>query len=152
MLCSRREGLFALLAALPAAGLAAEAREETRTARSAVDATLPSKAYRFEDLPVRKSDGNRFRPVLEGLTHSGCPLEVHETDLAPGGTPHPPHHHVHEEMFLVREGAIEVTINGRSTQLGPGSLAFIASNDEHGIRNAGVTHAQYFVIAIGNET
>ncbi len=139
MICSRREGLLALFAALPAVGVAAE------------KSALPSKAFRFEDLPVRKSDGSSFRPVLEGLTHSGCRLEVHETDLAPGGMPHPPHHHVHEEMFLVREGTIEVTINGRSTQLGPGSVAFIASNDEHGIRNAGETHAQYFVIAIGNK-
>ncbi len=139
MLCSRREGLLALLAALPAVGLAAE------------KAVLPSKTYRFEDLRVERSDGNSFRPVLEGLTHSGCHIEVHETDLAPGGRPHPPHHHAHEEMFLVREGTVEVTINARGTKLGPGSVAFVASNDEHGIRNAGDTHAQYFVIALGNE-
>ncbi len=140
MLCSRREGLLSLLAALPAVWLAGE------------KSVLPSAAYRFEDLPVRKSGDNSFRPLLEGVTASGCRLEVHESDLAPGGTPHPPHHHVHEEMFLVREGTLEVTINGRSAELGPGSVAFVASNDEHGIRNTTATHAQYFVLAIGNRT
>ncbi len=127
-----------MLAALPSVGIAAE------------KAALPSKVYRLEDLRVERSDGNSFRPVLEGFTHAGCPIAVHETDLAPGGMPHPPHRHVHEEMFLVREGTVEVTINGRSTKLGPGSVAFVASNDEHGIRNAGDTQAQYFVIGLGN--
>jgi len=118
---------------------------------SAEKGPLASQAFRFEDLRVNTSGKNRFRPVLEGQMHAGCALEVHETDLAPGERPHPPHHHVHEEMFLVREGTVEVTLNGKSTKLGPGSVAFIASGDEHGIRNAGETHAQYFVIGLGND-
>jgi len=99
---------------------------------AAEDSVLPSKAYRFEDLPVHRSEQNASRPVLEGETHSGWHIELHESDLQPGGMPHPPHHHVHEEMFLVREGTLEVTIAGRTSRLGPGSVAFVASNDEHG--------------------
>ena len=30
-------------------------------------------------------------------------------DLSP-----PPHHHVHEEMIMIREGTMEVTIAGKS--------------------------------------
>jgi hypothetical protein len=30
-------------------------------------------------------------------------------------------------------------------------VAYVASNEEHGIRNAGAAHAQYFVIALGGE-
>jgi len=118
---------------------------------AAADSTLPSKAYRFEDLPVHRSAQNASRPVLEGETHSGWHIELHESDLQPGGTPHPPHHHVHEEMFLVREGTLEVTIAGRTSRLGPGSAAFVASNDEHGIRNVGADDAQYFVLALGRD-
>jgi len=128
-----------LAAPMASAGLAAQ------------NASLPSKTYRFEDLPVRTSGNNRFRPILEGVTHQGYRIEMHGSDLAPGGTPHPAHRHAHEEVFLVREGALEVTIGGRSSQLGPGSVAFIGSNDEHGIRNAGTTHAEYFVIALGSD-
>jgi mannose-6-phosphate isomerase-like protein (cupin superfamily) len=65
--------------------------------------------------------------------------------------PHPPHHHPHEEMFLIREGTLEVTINGKSTQLGPGSVGFVGSNDEHGIRNIGTTPTEYFVVALGKD-
>jgi quercetin dioxygenase-like cupin family protein len=120
-------------------------------AAAAEEPSLPSKAFRFEDLPVNVSGENRFRPVLEGTTHEGVRLEAHETDLAPGGMPHPPHRHRHEEMFLVREGTVEVTIAGRSSLLGPGGVAFIASNEEHGIRNAGSTHAEYFVLGLGSD-
>lgn len=115
------------------------------------EARLSSKAYRFEDLPVRSNGQNRFWPILKGVTHEGLPLEVHQSELAPGERPHPPHRHKHEEMFLVREGVVEFTVEGKSTKLGPGSAAFVASNDEHGIRNAGTTAARYFVVALGKD-
>jgi mannose-6-phosphate isomerase-like protein (cupin superfamily) len=74
---------------------------------------------------------------------------VHETVLEPAATPHPPHRHAHSEMWLIREGVVEITINGKSSQIGPGSAAFVASNEEHGIRNPGTTAASYFVVAVG---
>lgn len=119
------------------------------SAYGAEETTLTSQARRFEDLKASKGKASTFREILKGKTHEGCSLEVHETDLAPGAMPHPPHHHANEEMFFIREGAVEVTIAGKKTWLGPGGAAFVASNDEHGIRNAGSTHAQYFVIEIG---
>ena len=100
---------------------------------------LSSKAFPYEEMPVRKRDGNESRPILSGELHSGGYLEVHQTRLAPRGMPHPPHHHLHEEMFLIREGTLEVTINGQSTRLDRGSVAFVGSNDEHGIRNPGTS-------------
>jgi quercetin dioxygenase-like cupin family protein len=113
---------------------------------------LPSKAYKFEDLPIKVSGQNRTRAVLNGATHSGFPVDVHLTELGPGQAPHPPHHHSHEEMILIQQGTVEVTISGNSTTLGPGSSAYVASNEEHGWRNVGTENAQYFVIALGAES
>jgi len=138
MKCSRRQTFFCIPALVASHTLAA-------------DAAIPSMAVRFEDLPVESGEGRAFRRILEGKTHSGWRIEMHETDLAPGAMPHPPHHHAHEEAFLIREGTLEVTIAGRASRLGPGSVAYVASNEEHGLRNAGATHAQYFVIALGGE-
>ena len=109
---------------------------------------LTSKVYEFQNLPLHRGPTNTLRPVLEGLTHEDCRIEMHESDLPPGGLPHPPHHHRHEEMFMVRQGTLEITIKGKSSKMGPGSVAFVASNDEHGVHNAGDDHAQYFVLAI----
>jgi quercetin dioxygenase-like cupin family protein len=110
--------------------------------------TLPSKTYRFEDLPVRTNGQNRGRAVLHGKTRKGASIELHETELAPGQMPHAAHHHEHEEMVFIREGTLEVTINGRSDTLGPGSVVYVASNEEHGWRNAGKGQAHYFVLAL----
>ena len=104
MALSRRDCGLLLLPALLA---------RVQTARAT---PLKSRAYNFEELSVRASGANSVRAVLEGETHEGLPVELHETQLAPGGQPHPPHRHVHEEVFLIREGTVEVTIVNRRPQ------------------------------------
>lgn len=114
-------------------------------------AKLPSKTFRFEDLPVKQNGANASRAIMNGLTHSDFAIEVHETDLAPGQAPHAPHRHVHEEMVIMIQGTIEFTVNGTPQRLGPGSVAFAASNDEHGQRNVGDGVARYVVVALGRD-
>jgi mannose-6-phosphate isomerase-like protein (cupin superfamily) len=146
MSTTRREILFLLsglissaveLAALPNQGLPNH------------DNSLPSTTYPFSELPVRTADGVAIRPVLKGKLATAESLEVHETTLPPGGMPHAPHHHVHSEMWLIREGTVQLTINGTSHVMEPGSVGFVHSNDEHGIKNVGTTPATYFVVAVG---
>jgi quercetin dioxygenase-like cupin family protein len=110
---------------------------------------LPSATFLFEKLPVQVSNNAEIRPILKGKLETGESLEVHETTLQPGGAPHPPHRHEHSEMWLIREGTVELTINGASNRMGPGGLGFVCSNEEHGIKNVGPTAATYFVVAIG---
>jgi mannose-6-phosphate isomerase-like protein (cupin superfamily) len=113
------------------------------------DDSMPSATFPFDKLPVNKSNNAEIRPVLKGELATGESLETHETTLPPGAAPHPPHHHVHSEMWLIREGTVELTINGQRYQLGPGSVGFVRSNEEHGITNIGTTPATYFVVAVG---
>lgn len=120
-------------------------------AQKPAPATLPSKTYAFDDLPVKKSASGSSRAILNGLTHEGNAFEMHYTELMPGMAPHPPHHHVHDEMIVIRQGTLEVMINGKTTNLGPGSVAFAASGEEHGWKNAGADTAAYYVIALGKD-
>jgi quercetin dioxygenase-like cupin family protein len=115
------------------------------------DQPLPSKVIAFDEMPAHREDHNIFRSVLEGVTNNGDHIELHETQLAPGSQPHPPHRHAHEEMFLIRRGTLRVLINERSTEIGPGSVAFIHSGELHGISNAGTEPAEYFVLAFGTD-
>ena len=113
------------------------------------DISLLSAMYPSEKLAVRTEGSAEYRNVLKGKLATGESLEVHETTLLPGAAPHPPHHHAHSEMWLIREGTVEITLNGVRNQLGPGSVGFVESNDEHGIKNVGKGPATYFVVAVG---
>lgn len=144
MTMTRREMCMLLPAAVLPAGAVpmAEASEQ--------DGSLPSAGYPLEKLTVRTAaSGARIRNILKGKLATGESIETHETTLPPGGMPHAPHHHPHSEMWLVREGTLELTVNGMSYQLGPGGLGFVRSNEEHGVKNVGTTPANYFVVAIG---
>jgi quercetin dioxygenase-like cupin family protein len=116
---------------------------------AAQENSLPSAAYPFENMPVENSDRAQIRKIIKGRLATGEQIEAHETTLPPNGYPHPPHHHVHSEMWLVREGTVELTINGTAHRLGAGGVGFVHSNEEHGIKNVGTVPATYYVVAIG---
>lgn len=88
------------------------------------------------------------RPVLNGVTTRGQRLSVHISELAPGEAPHPPARQPHEEIIVIREGTLEVTLDGKPTVLGPGSVIFSAFNELNGWKNVGKTVAQHYVISL----
>ena len=138
MKISRRD-LHFLLPALAAAQASAASE----------DAPMKSRVFHFDDLQVKTNGQNKSRAVLNGATHTGFRIDMHMTELGPGQMPHAAHHHEHEEMIMIQQGTLEVTISGKSQKIGPGSTAFVASNEEHGWKNVGDTPALYFVMAFG---
>jgi mannose-6-phosphate isomerase-like protein (cupin superfamily) len=137
-----RRAMCILLPGLVPAAAALDALAEA-------DGSLPSADYPFDKLPVQIDGHAEMRRVLKGKLATGEALEVHETTLPAGTAPHAPHHHVHSEMWFIREGTVELTVNGASYRLGPGGVGFVHSNEEHGIKNVGSTAATYFVVAVG---
>lgn len=43
----------------------------------------------------------------------------------------PEHHHIHEQTTQIIEGQLELTINGKTNILEPGTIALIPSNSKH---------------------
>ena len=73
-------------------------------------------------------------------------MEIHETSLNPGEIAHPPHQHPEEELTIVRQGTVEVLVNGELKRVGPGSVIFQSSNDLHNLKNVGKDVAIYHAI------
>ncbi len=48
-------------------------------------------------------------------------------------------------MLIVKEGVLEVTINGKTQRAGPGAIIFYAPNDPHGTKSVGEVPAVYYV-------
>src|SRR5262244_2998662 len=90
---------------------------QQRSQQAAPAGPLPSKGFPFEEMTGRQSGTIKLYQILTGETHTGYRLDLHESDLPGGGIPHPPHRHVHEELLFVREGEVELIMNGKTTRL-----------------------------------
>ena len=109
--------------------------------------SLLSGVYYWNKLEPVKEDTRVRRQILEGKTFALSYFEIHTSTLEPGNAPHPPHVHAdQEELMIVKEGQVKITIAGQSKILGPGSIAFAMPGDEHGIENAGKTQPTYFIL------
>jgi quercetin dioxygenase-like cupin family protein len=107
---------------------------------------LASSVFNWEKLEVKPTKVGERRDFFDSATATLDRLECHVTTVKPGEASHAPHQHPDEELIVVKEGTLEVTINGQSQKAGPGSVICYAANDLHGMRNVGDAPATYFVL------
>jgi quercetin dioxygenase-like cupin family protein len=127
-----------LAAALCAADMAAHAQTNTKP-------VMGSMAIELDSIKVTTNAYGSVRKLFDGPTATLKRLECHVTTLDPGMASHPPHHHPHEEIVIIREGTVEALINGEWKRVGPGSVVFNACNVTHDMRNVGDIPAVYHV-------
>lgn len=107
---------------------------------------LGSVAIDWQDVPVKQEEVRAVRQFMRAPTATLQELELHVTTLQPGTTSHAPHKHPNEELVIVKEGTVEVLVDGQMKRVGPGSVVFNASNQMHSLRNVGDGPATYHVI------
>ncbi|NQU86856.1 MAG: cupin domain-containing protein [Mariniphaga sp.] len=119
---------------------------------------VESKVYSFSKAKVEKTETGEKRQFMDGPTFHMENFEIHTTMLKPGNAPHGSQLHTDgEELVIIKEGKLEITINNESKVMGAGSVALIMPGDEHGLKNAGETNATYYIVkyksksAIDNE-
>jgi len=143
--------LFSAVAALAATGV--EAAPQTPQGRLTTAELSKSRVTRFADLPVVKLDnGGAQRRVMSGTLPTGEFIEIHETMLPAGKTPHAPHHHPNSEWLFIQSGTLEYDNDGTTVPVAPGDIIFSASNVTHGLKNVGTTDANYIVFSVSKQT
>jgi len=133
-----RDVTIAFVSVAATAGLVGAAQQQP--------SVLPSTAFDWNAMQVRTTAVGEARQVVRAPTATLDELEIHITTLKPGQTSHAPHQHPNEELLIVKEGTVEALVNGEWKKLGVGSVIFQASNQLHGIRNAGEGLATYHVV------
>jgi XRE family transcriptional regulator, regulator of sulfur utilization len=127
-------------------GLGALATALAQTGGADEPAKLGSGVFTWESMPVEKTANGERRAVFDRVTATVDRLETHVTNVDVGKASHAAHRHPDEELVYVREGVVEATINGVAKLAPAGSVIFYASNDLHGMRNAGDVPVSYFVL------
>ena len=105
--------------------------------------------FRGDQLPIKTSKTGSSQAVVQGVLPTGEGIEMHNTTLNAGMSPHPPHQHMHSEWLFLREGNVEWMIDGKWVPAQAGDILFASSMKLHGLKNVGTTTAKYFVMAVG---
>jgi XRE family transcriptional regulator, regulator of sulfur utilization len=119
------------------------AAHQTPAAQTTV---LPSQVIDWNSMKTTATKTGERRMVFDAPTDTVDKLHLHITTLNPGENTGPLHRHPQEEMVIVKEGTIEVNIDGRKQTVGPGSVIYFSVNENENMTNVGKTPATYHVI------
>ena len=114
--------------------------------------SIKSAVYALNKIQPKKEKTSTSRQIFRGNTLDLAYFEMHTTTLEPGQAPHPAHTHGDtEEVIIVKQGMVKLTINGHRTTIGPSSVAVIMPGDEHGIENDGNENATYYIVKMKSQ-
>jgi quercetin dioxygenase-like cupin family protein len=109
-------------------------------------APLQSRVIDWNALASVPTRNGQRRDVFDAPTGTLARLHGHITTLNPGENTGPLHRHPQEELIVIKEGTIEVNIDGRKQVAGPGSIVFFGVNENENMTNVGQTPATYLVL------
>ena len=132
-MANRRDLLkFAGLGALTPWGLATAAPKLSNS-------TLLQDQSKLEKQPF-----GDLRTYYDGPTDQLKSMTAGSLLLKPGMSPHPPHQHPEEEIMVITEGNGEISVEGKVTKVGSGSMMYCGANRLHGIVNTGKTPLLFY--------
>jgi len=140
MIMTRRELAVAVISICGTVAIFAATQTST-------PAIMGSSAFEWKTIENNPTETGSVRKFFQAPTATLDELECHVTTLNPGVASHPAHKHANEELVIIKEGTVEVLVNGELKRVGPGSVVFNASNVMHSLRNVGDTPAVYHVIS-----
>lgn len=112
-----------------------------------------SKVFRWDDLAVVKRPQGEARLILEGSTPHFKLFKIHATTVVPKGRMRKEAYtQENEELIIVKEGELTVTIEGKTKVLKAGGIALIMSGDMRETVNLSETNTTYYVFQYKKDT
>ena len=106
--------------------------------------TLPNITMDASKAKVTKEPFGELRIYFDGPTDQLKHITAGSLRLNAGASPHPPHEHPEEEFMVITEGTGEIVVDGKTTNVQPGSMMYCAANRLHGIVNTGKTPLLFY--------
>ena len=107
---------------------------------------IESEVYAWKDLVVNKKPQGESRPILEGTTPDFKFCKIHASTLLPKSRMRKEAYlQENEELIIVKEGELTVTIEGKTKVLKAGGIALIMSNDLRETENRSNGNTTYYV-------
>jgi quercetin dioxygenase-like cupin family protein len=114
-------------------------------AANAPSSKIGSGIFPWDQIALKPTKTGARVVVFDGPTATLDKFHCHVSRLNPGENTGPLHRHPQEEFIVVKEGSLEVNIDGRIQTAGTGSMIFYSANENESMRNTGSTPATYYV-------
>lgn len=107
---------------------------------------MDSQVLLWEAMKTVATKTGQRRDVFDAPTPTLDRFHCHISTLNPGENTGPLHQHPQEELVILKEGTLEINIDGKKTTATAGSMIFYAANANENMTNIGKTPATYYVI------
>jgi len=103
--------------------------------------------YRWADRTLKVSEGRESGIFLEGTSPHFDYVKIHATTQKTGAKPSPAHANKDmEELVIVREGEMKVTVDGQSKVIGAGGVVLIMPQQMQSVENVGSGKLSYYAM------
>jgi mannose-6-phosphate isomerase-like protein (cupin superfamily) len=116
------------------------------SAKGTPPAKMLSQVIDWQKLAFTPTKTGQRVAVFEAPTPTLDKFHCHISTLNPGENTGPLHRHPQEELVIIKEGTLEINIDGKIQTATAGSMIFYSANENENMRNIGKTPATYYVI------
>lgn len=108
---------------------------------------VESGVYKWAELPIKEGHQRIGRKIMKGSSPHFEFLGIHATTQEKGAKPSPPHTQKNkEELIIIKEGLMKMTLDGKSKILPAGSIILIPPMVEQSMENVGDGPMTYYVM------
>jgi quercetin dioxygenase-like cupin family protein len=97
----------------------------------------------------RAGEGRTSQAFLTGMLQPTLRLEAHESVIEPGAPPEETRKHLHNEIWFMKTGTVELMADGVKRVMKTGDMGLVIAGTMHYVKNIGTDKASYFVLAVG---